>query len=112
MPIPSRMGIAVAGLAIQDFFGEIVSRDPNGYIKVNEDEAVKIIALTYLYRDRHAFPLTWDPSSFLNHELRGSILKFVNVIRRQVFNLHGDKGNMLFPTLYSLRAQAARAGLR
>ena len=98
------------GLAVQGFFGEIVSRDPNGHIKVNEDEAVKIIALTYFYRDRHAFPLTWDPASVLNNELRGSILKFVNVIRRQVFNLHGDKGNMLCPTLYSLRAQAARAG--
>ena len=71
---------------------------------------MKIIALTYFYRDRHAFPLTSDPAFVLNHELRGSIQKFVNVIRRQVFILHGDKGNMLCPTLYSLKAQAARAG--
>ena len=27
-----------------------------------------------------------------------------------MFNLHGDKGNMLCPTLYSLRVKAARAG--
>ena len=56
------------GLAIQGYFCEIVSRDPNGYIKVDENEAVNIIALTYFYRDRHAFPLTWDPASVLNHE--------------------------------------------
>ena len=98
------------GLAIEGFFGEIVSADLDGHVKVNENEALKIIALTYVYRDRHAFPLTWDPASVLNHELHGSIEKFVNVIRRQVFNLHGDKGNMLCPTLYSLRAQGTRAG--
>ena len=60
------------GLAIHGLFYDIVSRDPNSYIKVNEDEAVKIIALTYFYRGRHAFPLTWDPAYVLNHELRGS----------------------------------------
>ena len=97
-------------LAIQKYFGEIVSADSDGHVKVNEDEAVKIIALTYFYRDRRAFPLTWDPASAPNHELYGSIEKFINVIRPQRFNLHGDRGNMLCPTLYSLRAQRAWAG--
>ena len=54
--------------------------------------------------------LPWDPASVPNHKLCGFIQKFINVIRRQVFNLHGNKGNMLCPTLYSLRVQAARAG--
>ena len=27
-----------------------------------------------------------------------------------MFNLHGARGNMICPTLYSLRAQGARAG--
>ena len=66
-----------------------MSADSDGHIKINGDEAVKIIALTYFYRDRRAFPRTWDPASVLNHELHGSIEKFVNFIRRQVFNLHG-----------------------
>ena len=35
----------LGGLAIQRLFGEIVSHDPNGHIKGNEDEAVKVIAL-------------------------------------------------------------------
>ena len=33
------------GLGFQGLFGEIVSRDPNGHIEVNEDEAVTVIAL-------------------------------------------------------------------
>ena len=33
------------GLAIQGLFEEIVSRNPNGHIEVNKDEAVKVIAL-------------------------------------------------------------------
>ena len=77
--------------------------------RINTDEAVKVIALTYLYRDRKAFPDAWDPATVLEDELSGSVDKFVNVIRRQVFNLHGSKGNMLCPTRSSLWAQCERA---
>ena len=77
--------------------------------RINTDEAVKIIALTYFYRDRKAFPNAWDPASVLKDELSGSVDRFVNVIRRQVFNLHGSKGNMLCPTRFSLWVQGARA---
>ena len=104
------MGFPLARAGDPGFFGEIVSTDPDGHVKANEDEAVKIIAPTYFYRDRHAFPLTWDPAAVLHTELRGSVEKFVNVIRRQVFNVHGDRDCVLCPTLYSLGAQGARAG--
>ena len=98
MPFPSRVGIAVAVTGNPGIFREIVSCGPNGHIRINEHEAVKIIVLP------------WNPASVPNHELRGFIQKFINVIRRQVFNRRGNKGNTLYPTLYSLRVQAARAG--
>ena len=88
------------GLTIKGFFGDIVSRNRNGYVRINTDEAVTIIALTYFYRDRKVFADAWGPA--FKGELRGSVDKCVNVIRRQVFNLHGSKGNMLCPTRYSL----------
>ena len=46
MPIPSRVGIAVAVVGNPGAFGEIVSCDPNSHVKVNEEEIVKIIALS------------------------------------------------------------------
>ena len=97
-------------LAIPFFCVEIVSADTDVHVKVNEDKAVKTIALTYFYRDRPAFPLTWDPASVLNHELCGSMEKFVTVIKHEVFNLHGARLNVICPTLYSIRARRARAG--
>ena len=60
-----------------------MSADPDGHIKVNEDEGVNIFALTYFYGDRHAFPLTWDPPSVLNHELRDFVEKFVQALSVQ-----------------------------
>lgn len=98
------------GLAIEAFFGEIVSRDRDGYVKINPEEAVKIVALSYFYRNERAFPVSWNPAVVLNDELGGFVDKFVNVIRRQVFNLHGSKVNMLCPTRHSLWLQGARAG--
>ena len=50
------------GLVTQGLFGEIVSRDPNGHIEVNKDEAVKVIALlrSRISTASDMFPLTWD----------------------------------------------------
>ena len=71
--------------------------------RINTDEAVKIIALTYFCRDRKAFPGAWHPpASVLKDELSGSVDKYVSVIRRQVFNFHGSKGDMVCPSRYSL----------
>ena len=104
---PAMWESLLRGLAIKGFFGDIVSRNRDGYVRINTNEAVKMIALTYLYRDRKAFTDAWDPS--FKDELSGSVDKLVNVIGRQVLNLHGSKGNMLCPTRYSLWAWGVRA---
>ena len=95
----------------QEFFGDIVSRNRDGYVRINTDEAVKIIALTYSYRVRKAFPDAWDPASVLKDELSDSVDKFINVIRRPSFKpsqLQGEYAvsNAIFPWAWGVRTDA------
>ena len=46
----------------------------------------------------------------LHGDADGDIERFVDIIRMAVFNINGDKDNLLCPTYLSLRQQCARAG--
>lgn len=94
---------------MEGFFGVIVKQGVHGQYEVDEDEAVKIIAMAYYHRDAQAFPKDWNPAEVLNDGARGNIREFVEILRLRVLGIHGAKGNMLCPTYFSVRQQCARA---
>jgi len=98
------------GLAMPVFFGTIVSHKGKGDFEVDEDEAVKIIALAYYHRDVQEFPNVWDPVRVLHGDVDRDIERFVDIIRLAVFNINGDKGNLLCPTYFSFCQQCTRVG--
>ena len=103
VPLSGHVGRAPTGAGHAGFFGTNVSRKGNGDFEVNEDEAVKIIALAYYPRDVQAFPDEWDQMRMLHGDADGDIKRCFDIIRLAVFNINEDKGNLLCPTYFSLR---------